>query len=103
MKRKSYQLGYFFLFLLIVLIAFLIAGCTKREIKPQQTILWENCTNDTCFIFIDKVEQVIALTPYQSKIKGDESWLGKNYTIGRTSVIKQVVSRNRIVYETGDN
>jgi hypothetical protein len=74
-----------FIYVLIILaISFyslIGGGCAKHIAQPEQTLLWENSTNDTVYISINGTKHMIGLYPYQAATVGDDSWLDKTYIV----------------------
>lgn len=71
-------------------------GCTKREVLPEQVILWENNTNDTIEVLINGAHTGVGLYPHQSRVRGDVSWLTKTYILPGTSECVPITMRNTI-------
>ena len=96
MKTRKGTMGYFYLVMVVVLIIALACSCTKRDVHPEQVVLWENSTADSVTIFINGTEDAVGLKPHESWVRGDASWLNHTYsTLGGQEQIK-IEMRNTI-------
>lgn len=91
-----------FLMMTLAFIGLMLLGssCTKRDIKPDDVILWENNTSDTITIFINDVgkDDCIGLMPHQSRLKGSAEWFQHTYMLIGTATRVPVKQRNTIFY-----
>jgi hypothetical protein len=96
MKTTKIDNGLFYIALCLMLFIALLCSCTKRDIQPQQVILWENSTADSVTIFINGTKDAVGLKPHETWVRGDASWLEHTYSIVGGQQGLKVQMRNTI-------
>lgn len=93
MKRFAFLL----MLLLLWGLAIMNSSCSKQNIEPTPTIMWENSTADTIIISVNGTHAIIGLFPYQVRLVGNDSWLNNTYSvIDGTAKQFQITKRNTI-------